>query len=247
MSLVMVAKDEAVVGFGVRADGSERKTIDFFGRDSGRDNGAEAFVVELRNRTLGAHVHPVDQFQILLGERGSRIQRRPVPPLMVHYADAYATYGPLIGADPPLRFYTLRAEPTSVTSFVLDDRDKLLCRGQRSIHVDVNLSRAMGVYGSSGVRLRHIIPEDGDGLSAMRLVAEPHSPIVLPSAYTTSGQFVYVSVGAIRCRGIEYASESLGWMEAGAEPEHVVAGDEGTDCLILRLPYPASRMIRVAS
>ena len=83
----------------------------------------KGFVGEVYNGTLRAHFHPVDQFQILLGEEGSFYQRQPVPKFMLHYADAFATYGTemFLALIRRFAFFTLREIPSTGLYYMPDD------------------------------------------------------------------------------------------------------------------------------
>lgn len=101
----------------VMFEGRVSRVVDYFG-GAASASGPQAYLVEQRNYVLRPHFHPVDQFQILCGAPGSLFGRRPLGELEVHYADAHTVYGPLTGGDPPLRYFTLRAEPTGTTAFM---------------------------------------------------------------------------------------------------------------------------------
>ena len=82
-----------------------------------------------------AHFHEVDQFQVFFGGAGATYQRHEVPWAMLHYADAYTTYGPFQAGGSTLRFFTLRARPTLGTHYMPESRDKLVRRGRRTLHL----------------------------------------------------------------------------------------------------------------
>ncbi|MFJ8659368.1 hypothetical protein [Streptomyces sp. NPDC093795] len=122
----------------VMFEGRVSRVVDYFG-GAASASGPQAYLVEQRNYVLRPHFHPVDQFQILCGAPGSLFGRRPVGELDVHYADAHTVYGPLTGGDPPLRYFTLRAEPTDTTAFMPESRALLPARRTgRSLHADAS-------------------------------------------------------------------------------------------------------------
>ncbi|HEX9506417.1 MAG TPA: hypothetical protein VGA62_10480, partial [Acidimicrobiia bacterium] len=53
---------------------------------------------------------PMNQFQVFFPAPGAWYKRRSLHSVLVHYVDAFVTYGPFGSADQPLEFYTLRAE-----------------------------------------------------------------------------------------------------------------------------------------
>lgn len=241
----MVAPDEAAPRKFRVEGGGHRITLDYFGRSSGRGDGCEAFVIGLHNRTLRAHFHPVDQFQLLLGADGSRYQRSAVPALMLHYADAYSTYGPLEGADPPMRFFTLRAEATDVTAFMPEDRELLLYRGRRNVHFDP-FDAAPELPGAGKVEEVALVAEETDGLSARMILAGAGAPVVLPGGTGSNGRYCYVAEGSFGYDGRDYATESLGFIAAGDPPATGIAGQRGVRLLVMSFPSPSSRSSREA-
>ncbi len=239
MPLVMVAPEEARRKEGVRPDGSQSLTLEYFGRGAESITGAEAFVIEVKDRVLEAHFHPVDQFQILLGRNGSRYQRQEIPPLMLHYADAYSTYGPLSGEQEPLRFFTLRAEPTTVTAFMPADRALLRHRGRRNRHLDpTEHLKEQLVAGAAAVT--PLFARESDGLEALLLSGVARATMAIPSTTGVSGQYLYVADGALEIDGRHYGVESLGWIGSGEPGVTVTAGEGGARCILTRFPLPAT-------
>src|SRR5262245_15707940 len=86
---------------------------DCIGRSTHALPGPQAFLVRFpADSRGGAHFHPVDQFQIFYGSDGSWFKNQEITSgeIMLHYADAYVTYGPFGTKGPePLEFFTLRA------------------------------------------------------------------------------------------------------------------------------------------
>src|SRR5256885_10627137 len=84
----------------------------YFGRPDVAGPGPQIYVNTLDPGVeLAAHFHKVDQFQVFFGTPGATFKRHEISPLMVHYTDAYSTYGPFrASADVPLRLTTIRAE-----------------------------------------------------------------------------------------------------------------------------------------
>src|SRR5580704_1699514 len=97
MTFSIVCPAEAVVDARIVNDGSFSTTLRYFGTRAGRNSVPEANVIQLHNRRINTHFHPVDQFQIFLGAPGAKYQHQEVNGIAVHWADAYATYGPLEG------------------------------------------------------------------------------------------------------------------------------------------------------
>ena len=68
--------------------------------------GPQAFLIETYppEQQTAAHFHSTDQFQIFFPAEGAYYQRTEIRSPLLHYSDAYTTYGPLEqgGADGPL-------------------------------------------------------------------------------------------------------------------------------------------------
>lgn len=247
MSLVMVAKEETTVRGNTVSEDAVHLALDYFGGSSGRDTGSEAFVLDQRQRIVGARFYPVDQFQLVLGISRAKHDRLAVSPLILHYVDAFTSYGALAGVDPPLWLYTCRAEASPLVSLLPVENEQPNFRGRRNISIDVIEMRSIRAYGNRGVHVSSLIPEEEDGLRAERIVADSGAEIELPGTHGTSGQFVFISKGSIWHGQREFAFESLGWMKAGEIGQNVHAGSAGAEFLIMRFPYPTSQTIRLAS
>ena len=82
--------------------------------------------------TLAAHFHRIDQFQVFFGTEGARFQRKPIPSVFVHYADAFRTYGPFsAAADASLLYATIRAESDNYGGVMPGARDERPYLGRR--------------------------------------------------------------------------------------------------------------------
>jgi hypothetical protein len=217
-------------------EGRISRVVDYFG-GAAASGAAQAYLVEHRDYTLRAHFHPSDQFQILLGAPGSRFGRRPVGDLAVHYADACTVYGPLQGGDPPLRYFTLRAEPTEVTSFMPESRALLAARRAapgRSLHADVDLT-AGGELRPGESRTVTLLHDDRDGLRVEHVTAGPDTTVHIgPTG--RAGAFCYLAAGAVTRGDAGYEPQTLGWQPPGDEGWTASAGPSGAALLVLRYP-----------
>jgi hypothetical protein len=232
MAFVMVSPQQALVREFTSRNGDTRTNRHYFGKASPHEIGPEAFVVPVRNRTLGAHFHDVDQFQILLGEAGSYYQRHEVPAVMVHYADAYSTYGPLVGTDPPLRFFSLRADPTDFAGFMPEDRDKLRHRGKRQAHFEVP-ERSGAAEGGQEL----LMHDESDGLTVVLLEGVAGATVSLPAPGDGKGQFVYVARGVVEWQGETFGPESVGWQPAQDAERELTCVE---DCQVVVMRFPSA-------
>jgi len=214
---------------------------DFFGRGgpgpvSADHGGPEAFLIDFpaRSRT-GAHFHSCDQFQAFFPSAGAWYKKRPVSDIVVHYVDAYTTYGPFGTADEPMAFYTLRAQPSSITGFMPAARDRRVKGGKRrNITADAGLARAQA---TAGMLEFEVIRPQADGLAATLTVLAGGSRGQLAAcAPPSAGHFVCVVEGDVTVGDRSYGYQSLGWRPAGEPPAEVTAGTRG--CALLTLQFP---------
>lgn len=244
MAFMMVPKDEAVLDETVGPDGDTRTYLRYFGKFSGRgphpERGPQAYVVQLHNRVLEAHFHPVDQFQILLAGPASRYQRHEFGAMMVLYADAYSPYGPLSGGDPPMRFFTLRAEPSDFIAYVPKERDKLAWLGRRSYHHKFEHLSSSELPERGMTRIDAMVERDEDGLEALTILAGPGARITVPGTERTNGQFVFVADGWVEFAGKVCGFESLAWQDPDEGPVELIAGSEGVRVFVMRYPSPST-------
>jgi hypothetical protein len=240
MGYVMVGRESASVRQWVDSAGKPRIALDYFGKTSGNETGSEAFVVQAIDRVVEPHFHPVDQFQILLGNRGSLYQRTPIPSIMLHYADAYSTYGPLIGANPPLRFFTLRAKPTRETWYMPKDREHLLYRGKRHFTFDIEQFMAENPLGHGVMSTDAMIEPADDGLAAWIVSVGPQMKFQVPSSSRSSGQYLFVAEGTLDADGTQHPAQSLAWQDPDLDILQLQAGLGGCRLLVLQFPSPAT-------
>jgi hypothetical protein len=214
-------------------EGKISKVVDYFG-GAAPFGGAQAYLVEQKNYVLRAHLHPVDQFQILYGAPGSLFARRPIADLVVHYADAYTVYGPLVGADPPLRYFTLRAQHTDATEFMPQARALVPKRPGRSLHRDLDPSTVDGPAPARSVSST-VLDDQRDGLRVTCVSGGAGAPITVPEA-GPAGQFSFVVGGSVESGGASYGPETVGWHPAGSAEWVGTAGSDGAALLVLRFP-----------
>src|SRR5262245_44414198 len=83
----------------------------------------QAFLVETLtpNSRIPPHFHTVDQFQVLLCS--GRFAKEEFQPVAAHYAGPYTTYGPVIGNEEGLTFFTLRRSGTVGAYMMPESRD----------------------------------------------------------------------------------------------------------------------------
>jgi hypothetical protein len=212
---------------------------EFFGRSTECLPGPQGFLVEVvpPHTTFGAHFHSTDQFQVFFPSQGTWYQKHAVDSPLLHYADAYTTYGPFGTEANAMSFYTLRPVASTVTGYMPGSRDKLPYRGRRILSVDLGSRLGMTMaIGESQVET--LIEPDDDGLAAYLLTAGPSTVTMPPPPPTRSGgQYLVVITGGLRHNDQWLVERSLGWSGPGTQPVHLEAGpSSGFELLVLRLP-----------
>ena len=203
--------------------------------------GPQAHYVQLPSETsVAAHFHPVDQFQLYLGSEGAWYQRSGVGGCVLHYTDAYATYGPFgtKGPESQFEYVTLRAQSTDISGWMPEDRAMMPRRGQRNYLIpieEVPVHKAE----SSDTKWDAILRPEEDGLAVYRGVVANSMRVVVPEVSPRSaGQFYYVLAGGIRVDDkTKFPATSLIWQQPGDYfPELVADGFSGCDMLVMHFP-----------
>jgi hypothetical protein len=237
----------------VRADGGtplpngmEYATLrEFFGRSDELLPGPQGFLVEVvpPHTSVGAHFHSTDQFQVFFPSEGAWYQRHPIDDVLVHYTDAYTTYGPFGSGAIPMCFYTLRPVASTVTGYMPGSRDRLPYRGQRNTTVDVR-SHLRQPRSAGESHIETLIEPHDDGLAAYLLTAGPSAVASPPSPPARSaGQYLALLTGRIRHNDEWLVERSLGWSWPTSQPAQLEADpDSGFELLILQLPVPTTEV-----
>ena len=224
-----VAMDQAKYSQRVREDGKTMTNRHYFAgsqRDE-RAAGRGGVIVDaphgfLTHRPAGEfiapHFHDVPQYQIVV-EGSGRLGKHPLAPVTVHYVDSYTPYGPIVGGDDGIAFFTLRSQITACDAqYMPQSRASLVRKAGRAFSVQVEPSEGT----------RQIIAATEDGLGARFLVLERgESARLEPSA---GGRFVIVLEGQLADGPGKFA---CAFQTAGEAAEDVQAGAKGAKLLVL--------------
>jgi hypothetical protein len=87
------------------------RITNLLGRNGRPDPGPQTFFVEslADDALVRPHFHKVNQFQVFPGGNG-RLGAHEVEPVLIHYADAYMTYGPIVAGDRGVQYLTVRVQ-----------------------------------------------------------------------------------------------------------------------------------------
>ncbi|HXC76666.1 MAG TPA: hypothetical protein VNU19_06410 [Candidatus Acidoferrum sp.] len=219
-------------------------TRDFIGRSKGlpkqkETEGPEAFLVELPEKSrAGAHFHDCPEFQLFFPSEGAWYQRHALEGLVLHFADAYATYGPF-GTDAlPLEFFTLRPRHSSITGYMPWARDQLIEKGHRNTHVTLRPSR-FSAFGIGESTTEQVLGLDPDGLGAKLILAGPGTEITIEAGDARSGgQYVCVVGGAVEHTSRSVRERALAWVAPGGDAL-TVRSSVGQGCALVVVQFPA--------
>ncbi|HEX4862564.1 MAG TPA: hypothetical protein VFV02_00735 [Acidimicrobiales bacterium] len=216
----------------------------FFGRADEVVEGPQAYMNELDPGVeLAAHFHKVDQFQVFFGGmEGARFLRHNIPDVMVHYTDAYSTYGPFTsGREEKLLYATLRAEHSNFGGVMPGARAELPYRGRRNLESDVG-EWAVKNAPRIGQLHREVIHCENDGMGCTLTLAGPGVPVRVDRKTTISGRFYCVLDGDLVVGTQRYERLALGWESGDDEPAGLVAGDTGCSLLTVDFPHPPTSL-----
>jgi hypothetical protein len=188
------------------------------------------------------HFHRIDQWQVFFGAAGAKYLRTSIEEgeVLVQYADAYSTYGPLTSGVAGLDFFTLRAYGDDLSAFMPGSRDLLVHRGQRLLHATIPAVGSDQLPPGT-IAVDDVVGPDDDGLACWYLRSGPAGGVTGPDPAAGSGQYYCVVSGAVRCGGAVFGARSLGWIGPDSEGLSLEAVDDvGFQVLVLQFPSPPS-------
>ncbi|MEX2451242.1 MAG: hypothetical protein WD407_10340 [Rhodospirillales bacterium] len=233
-----VASYEAEIIELQRKGGMSRRH-NFFGKRGQVDQSPQAFLVErpYPNPRINPHFHDIDQYQVVVGGHG-RIGKRPVKPIAFHYADAYTPYGPIIGEEEGIAFFTLRNAASGGHWAMPGNKQHMPGRAGRNIAqlFDTDISGLK----EGEVRTENLIEPHEDGLQTVAYYLGPNAET---DAIVSDGggQYHLVGSGLLLDGDKEMPPHSLIRVERGEGTVHYKAGPEGASVLCMQYPRPTSR------
>ena len=205
----------------------------YFGDNRKLDRGPQGFLVDYGpNFRIDPHFHLVDQFQLF--SRGSAsIGKHEAVPVTVHYADAYMTYGPIIGGDDGFAFYNFRSRADIGAHLMPGSRDEIARRGGRTATETTRLGLADV---KNGARYEVLIEPHPDGLAATEIVAGAGVALA-DEIVKGSCRYELVLDGALEVQGRRLAKTSCVLAAGGDLLTGRRAGPEGLHLLQVTLPH----------
>jgi hypothetical protein len=191
--------------------------------------------------TLDAHFHRIDQFQVFFGNDGASFQRKPIPSVFVHYADAFRTYGPFSAApDASLLYATIRARSDNYGGVMPGARGERPYLGRRHLSAGVDGWDAASRPASGMVETVEVFHPEADGLGAYLVRLGADAAWKSPGAHATSGRALCVLDGELRADEASYGPRSIGWQDRTGPTLVLRGGSAGCALLMLDFPWPAS-------
>lgn len=194
--------------------------------------------------TLGAHFHRIDQFQVFFGGDGATFQRKPIPSVFVHYADAFRAYGPFSAApDVSLLYATIRADSDNYGGIMPEARDERPYSGRRHLSAPIDGWGKGSRPAAGGTEIVEVFEPATDGLAAALIRMGADAAWDAPDALATSGRALCVLGGELRAGEATYGPRSIGWQARTSPATVLQAGPDGCALLVLDFPWPASKAL----
>jgi hypothetical protein len=222
-------------------NGVERWRTEYFG-EVGTGQflpGPQAFLIDMReNDEILPHFHEVDQFQIFVAGDGTMgRQAEALGPVVVHYADRYTGYGPIVAGPWGSAYFTLRAktDPGGVYLHQPGYRERLKPSLKRHFSERAHLCTPAVLQARPSVT-RHRVAgsEDGTGPGAILIRAGAGQSFETTDPTGTGGYFILVVQGGIEYGGQPYPAWSVMFVEPSDGPLALSAQASGAELLLLQ-------------
>jgi hypothetical protein len=201
--------------------------------NSGQPEGPTCYLIEQDpNTVIGAHFHQANQFQVIVAG-GGKLGKRDVGPIVVHYTDAYTTYGPINAHDEGLHYFTLRDGFDPGARFMPEQRAELIRKRGRHIVSDVLAED----FAPETNEVEVITPQE-DGLEARLIRIGGGETVTGLDPAGGGGQFWLVISGNVihERRWIE----SYGCIHVAGDdrPLTLTGADGGAEVIMMQFPRP---------
>lgn len=223
----------------VKREGGIGARRGYIGSPGSMAEGPQAFLVErpYPNPRIAPHFHDIDQFQVIVAGDG-RMGKQQVKPITVQYADAFTPYGPIVGREDGIGFFTLRAVASGGYFAMPGSKHLMPGRAGRNIAAAFDIERAAPADGEV-VREPLIEPEpDGVTVEGLRLGANATADGI---ATTAGCQYYLVCTGSLIQDGKHMPANSLIHVEPNEAAPVLQAGPDGAAVLAMRFARPTDR------
>jgi len=201
---------------------------------TGNGSGPSAIVSWMEPRTIKAHYHPTDQFQVVL-EGGATFPSHDVGPLDAHYSDSRTAYGPFTVHPSGMTCAILRRRKIGIVwmhdppSFG-SKRDK---QGREFYGV---AEKTRWENMSGGIRRKVTMGATGDG--PVFEVIEGKKGSVIDTGPAPYGEYVIFYKGKFRTEGKEVESYALRYAEGKGRTPQIVCESDGAMVLVAKYDRP---------
>ena len=190
-----------------------------------------AFLVEQSaETTVQTHYHQANQWQVVVGGGGS-MGTHEVGPVVVHYTNAFSSYGPLRSGPEGLHYFTLRNGYDPGAQYIPAGRDKLR-QAKRKFREAKQVAGPPCTTPGTEV----LIPMAEDGMGALRYRLAPGESAVGPDPAGGLGQFWVVTTGSLATAEASLPPLSLLFVRPEDPAFIATAGLEGLEVLALQYP-----------
>ncbi|MDX3907403.1 MAG: hypothetical protein QHC78_17065 [Pigmentiphaga sp.] len=195
----------------------------------------QAFTIEMHPlQEVGAHYHRVPQYQVFLSGNG-RIGRHPTRPYAIHYSDPYTGYGPLVAAEQPMVYMTLRPLGDPGPTYMTQPGAREQMRPSRRRFL-LATAEAATIPAAGESRVESLIDRHDDGVEAGVYRLGAGATITGPDPTLGGGHYFLVLTGTLQHAGAAYGPRSTVFVEAGEDPLTLLAGPAGVELLFLQFP-----------
>jgi hypothetical protein len=212
---------------------------DYLGEPGSLEAGPQAFLVErpYPNPRVAPHFHDIDQFQVIVAGDG-RMGTKEVKPITFQYADAFTPYGPIVGRDDGISFFTLRAVASGGYFAMPGSRQHMPGRAGRNLAAAFDIEREP--LPAHEVTREPLMEPEADGVYAegLRLGAHASTTGLTPDA---GCQYYLVCTGSLIQDDKTLPVMSLIHVAPGDGTPRLQAGPDGANVLVMQFPRPTER------
>jgi hypothetical protein len=223
----------------VKREGGTGARRSYIGTPGSMADGPQAFLVErpYPNPRVAPHFHDVDQFQVIVGGDG-RMGKKEVKPITFQYADAFTPYGPIVGRDHGIDFFTLRPVASGGYFAMPGSRQHMPGRAGRNIAGIFDIERPVPPAGETAREPLMEVQPDGIYAEGLRLGPDAAIDGLEP---TTGGQYYLVCAGSLEQDGKTLPPKSLIYVAPEEAAPTLRSGPDGACVLAMRFPCPSDR------
>jgi hypothetical protein len=193
-----------------------------------------AFLVEQDpGSTAKAHYHQQDQFQLVVGGRGT-LGLHGVRPVTVHFTGAHTAYGPIRASETEgVQYFTLRNgfDPGARFMTVPENRVALRTVGGRQ-----HREAVAGPLERPTAPTETLLGPDPDGMAAWRYNLRPGETATGPDPAKGRGQYWVVTGGSLIADHEALPKLSCAFVYPDDAPFQPVAGPDGVEVVAMQFP-----------